>query len=104
LIAAQLVAEESAEEVIASALNPDTSMETRDAFDGLTERERQVATLVAQGNSNRVIADTLVVSERTIEKHIDNVLSKLGFTSRSQIAVWAVERGLARPAAAEDRG
>jgi len=71
---------------------------TKKAFAGLTERERQVAALVAQGNSNRTIADTLVVSESTIEKHIENMLSKLGFTSRAQIAVWAVERGLARAA------
>ena len=86
----------------ASAQIPQTAAPTprraaKQAFAGLTERERQVATLVAQGNSNRAIADTLVVSERTIEKHIENVRSKLGFTSRAQIAVWAVERGLARP-------
>jgi non-specific serine/threonine protein kinase len=54
-----------------------------------------VAALVAQGKSNRALADRLVVSERTIEKHIENILSKLGFTSRAQIAAWAVEKGLA---------
>jgi len=87
---------------------PTVRRAAKQAFAGLTERERQVATLVARGNSNRAIADTLVVSERTIEKHIENVLSKLGFTSRAQIAVWAVERGLAKPAEPtpkiEDRG
>jgi len=63
-------------------------------FGGLTERERQVAVLIAQGKSNRDIGDELVVSERTVEKHVENILSKLSFTSRAQIAAWAVEKGL----------
>ncbi len=67
---------------------------TQDAFGGLTTREREVAALIAQGKSNREIADILVVSDRTIESHVRNVLSKLGFTSRAQIAVWATEKGL----------
>jgi ATP/maltotriose-dependent transcriptional regulator MalT len=64
------------------------------AFGGLTEREREVAALIAQGKANREIAEILVVNYRTIEKHIENILSKLGFTSRAQIAVWASEKGL----------
>ena len=56
------------------------------AFEGLTEREREVAALIAQGKSNREIAEILVVNYRTIEKHIENILSKLGFASRAQIA------------------
>jgi DNA-binding CsgD family transcriptional regulator/tetratricopeptide (TPR) repeat protein len=63
-------------------------------FGGLTSREREVAAMVAQGKSNRAMAEAFVVSERTIEKHVENILSKLAFTSRAQIAVWAVERGL----------
>jgi serine/threonine protein kinase/DNA-binding CsgD family transcriptional regulator len=63
-------------------------------FGGLTEREREVATLIAQGKANREIADILVVNYRTVEKHIENILSKLGFASRTQIAVWATEKGL----------
>jgi len=69
----------------------------RQAFGGLTAREREVAALVAQGKTSREIADLLVVSERTAEGHVSNILGKLGFTSRAQIAVWAVERGLAKP-------
>ena len=64
------------------------------AFGGLTEREREVAALIAQGKANREIAEVLVVNYRTIEKHIENILSKLGFASRTQIAVWAAEKGL----------
>lgn len=67
------------------------------AFGGLTEREREVAALIAQGKSNRALADELVVSERTIGTHVENILSKLGFNSRAQIAVWAVEKGLVKP-------
>ena len=64
------------------------------AFGGLTEREREVVRLIAQGKSNREIADALVVTKRTIETHISNILYKLNITSRAQIVVWAVERGL----------
>ncbi len=64
------------------------------ASGGLTGREREVAILIAQGKANREIADMLVVNYRTVEKHIENILSKLGFASRAQIAVWATEKGL----------
>ncbi len=66
-------------------------------FGGLTERERQVALLIAQGQSNREIADTLVISYRTVETHIANILFKLGFTARTQVAAWVVEKGLLKP-------
>lgn len=61
---------------------------------GLTERERQVAGFIAQGKSNREIAAALFVGERTIETHVSNILSKLGFDARTQIAAWAAGRGL----------
>jgi DNA-binding NarL/FixJ family response regulator len=60
----------------------------------LTRREREVASLIAQGRSNGEIAAELVVSKRTVEKHIANILTKLGFTMRAQIVRWAMERGL----------
>jgi len=63
-------------------------------FGGLTGREREVAALIAQGRSNREIADRLVVSERTVESHVANILFKLGFASRTQVAAWVVEVGL----------
>ncbi len=67
----------------------------KNAFGGLTAREREVASLIAQGKSNQAIANVLVVTKRTVETHISNVMFKLGCTSRTQIAVWAVEMGLA---------
>jgi pimeloyl-ACP methyl ester carboxylesterase/DNA-binding CsgD family transcriptional regulator len=60
----------------------------------LTAREREVVSLVAQGLSNREIAVALVVTERTVEGHVSNVLAKLGFRSRAQVSAWAVEQGL----------
>lgn len=57
----------------------------------LTRRERQIATLVYQGLSNREIAESLVISPRTAETHVENILSKLGFSSRTQIAAWVAE-------------
>ncbi len=68
----------------------------RQAFGGLTAREREVAALIAKGKTSREIADLLVVSERTAEGHVSNILGKLGFTSRAQIASWIVERGLTK--------
>jgi non-specific serine/threonine protein kinase len=61
----------------------------------LTAREQQVATLVARGLTNRQIADTLVISERTAESHLERIRGKLGASNRAQIAVWATESGLA---------
>jgi predicted ATPase/DNA-binding CsgD family transcriptional regulator len=55
---------------------------------GLTKREREVAALIAEGLSNREIAARLVVAQRTAEGHVENILSKLGFTSRAQVAGW----------------
>jgi DNA-binding NarL/FixJ family response regulator len=60
----------------------------------LTPREREVLVLVARGRSNREIADTLVISERTARTHVSNVLVKLGLASRTQAALWAVREGL----------
>lgn len=57
----------------------------------LTKREREVTALVAAGKSNKQIAASLVISQRTAETHIENILAKLGFTSRTQIAAWATE-------------
>ena len=67
---------------------------TRPAGEILTAREREVAALVARGQTNREIATTPVISERTADAHMQNILNKLGFSSRAQIAAWAAEHGL----------
>jgi ATP/maltotriose-dependent transcriptional regulator MalT len=58
------------------------------ASDTLTAREREIARLLADGLSNRDIAQRLVISDATAEVHVKHILSKLGFRSRSQVAVW----------------
>ncbi|WP_327097981.1 protein kinase [Nocardia vinacea] len=65
--------------------------DTARASTKLTKRELQVADLVAQGLSNKQIATKFVISQRTAEGHVEHILTKLGFTSRSQIAAWIVE-------------
>jgi predicted ATPase/DNA-binding NarL/FixJ family response regulator len=66
-------------------------------LDELTPREREVATLVAQARSNEEIAAELVISKRTVEKHMANIRAKLGFSSRSQLVRWAIQSGLVDP-------
>ncbi|MCJ0905600.1 protein kinase [Rhodococcus sp. ARC_M6] len=63
----------------------------------LTKREREVADLVAQGLTNKQIAAKLVISLRTAQGHVEHVLTKLGFTSRAQIAAWVVEQSQNEP-------
>jgi DNA-binding CsgD family transcriptional regulator len=60
----------------------------------LTPREGQVAALVAGGRSNKAIADELVISPATAARHVANILAKLGFSSRAQIAAWAADKQL----------
>jgi len=59
---------------------------------GLTPRELQIAELVADGRSNKDIGDELVISPATVARHIANIMGKLGFRSRAQIAVWITGR------------
>ncbi|MEN8656283.1 response regulator transcription factor [Streptomyces sp. 21So2-11] len=60
----------------------------------LTEREREVLTLIADGRSNREIARALVLSEKTVKTHVSNVLMKLDVSDRTQAALWAVRHGV----------
>jgi ATP/maltotriose-dependent transcriptional regulator MalT len=63
-------------------------------FGGLTAREREVVVLIAQGKSNREIAESMTVGVKTVETYVTRILNKLGFVSRVSIATWAVEKGL----------
>lgn len=64
------------------------------AFDGLTEREREVLTLIADGLSNQEVADKLVISVKTVERHRANILAKLGLHSRTELVKYAIRKGL----------
>lgn len=61
----------------------------------LTEREREVLMLIADGRSNREIARALVLSEKTVKTHVSNILMKLDLADRTQAALWAVRHGMA---------
>jgi DNA-binding CsgD family transcriptional regulator len=64
-------------------------------FAALTRREREIAVLVATGLTNREIAGKLYLSVWTVEVHVDHALTKLGFRTRTQLAAWMHEKGLA---------
>ncbi|MFC7450692.1 ATP-binding protein [Rhodococcus daqingensis] len=84
----------SPEEAIAFALDelPGAEEERKASGPALTPRERQVAGLVSQGLTNRAIAAKLVISQRTVQGHVEQILAKLGFVSRIQVAAWIVEQ------------
>jgi len=92
----------SFEQALALALGdeaePDTGHEPASAKawrtppGGLTRREWEIAELLAEGLSNKEIAARLVISQRTVETHVEHVLSKLGFGSRAQVGSWVAEQ------------
>jgi DNA-binding CsgD family transcriptional regulator len=88
----------SLEQAVAYALDVadegEATQTARKKLDALTPREREVATLIARAKSNGEIAEELVLSKRTVEKHIANIRAKLAFTQRTQIVRWAIESGL----------
>ncbi|HXL18999.1 MAG TPA: helix-turn-helix transcriptional regulator, partial [Streptosporangiaceae bacterium] len=69
----------------------------------LTQREQQIAELVASGRSNKAIADELSISHTTAARHVANIMAKLGFNSRTQIAAWIANRAQ-RPGQADGPG
>ena len=79
------------EDAVAYALGeaPGTSELDLSGVPQLTPREQQVAELIAEGLSNKEIAARLVISQRTVESHVEHILHKFGFMSRAQVAAWA---------------
>jgi DNA-binding CsgD family transcriptional regulator len=100
----------SAEAAIDMALTPSKSAVPKPAADAavtappssLTTRELEIARLVAAGQTNKAIAAELVISPATVARHIANIMAKLGFRSRAQIAAWVADRKL--PASIAGRG
>jgi DNA-binding NarL/FixJ family response regulator len=92
-IRAAIAGETHLDPVVARLL-ADSLREPARPGEDLTPREREVLGLVAEGASNRQIAATLVVSERTARTHVSAILGKLGLVSRTQAALWAVREGL----------
>jgi non-specific serine/threonine protein kinase len=60
----------------------------------LTTREREIAALIAKGDSNRAIAESLVVSERTVESHVASILAKLDLRSRAEVAAHLADTAI----------
>jgi predicted ATPase/DNA-binding CsgD family transcriptional regulator len=86
--------EQAIDEALNLPLKPSVPGQAVDLPGGLTRRELEVVALIERGLSNREIADELVLSTRTVEKHVANILSKLEFASRAQIMRWALEHNL----------
>ena len=68
----------------------------------LTMRELEVTRLVAQGRSNREIAEEFVISEKTVKTHVGHILAKLGLKDRTQLAIYALTHDLVNDADARD--
>ena len=80
------------EEETATPVPPAPDRPPADAPSALTRREKEIATLVAQGMTNRQIATELSISEHTAATHIAKILKKLGLQSRAQIGFWLAEQ------------
>ncbi|MEW2222774.1 response regulator transcription factor [Streptomyces sp. NPDC006990] len=79
---------------VAGALLTDDQSPSAGRGPALTEREREVLGLIADGRSNREIARSLVLSEKTVKTHVSNILMKLDLADRTQAALWAVRHGV----------
>ncbi|MFP4344525.1 MAG: response regulator [Anaerolineales bacterium] len=93
-----------AREVIARAVTPQ-ELPSEGVLEPLTPRESEVLSLLAQGLDNAAIAERLVVTKRTVQNHVSTIYSKLGVSSRTQAALYALRHGLAQiePGDVDDR-
>ncbi len=88
ITASNLMTIEQAVDIALEAATSPSASVRQDVSHPLTRREREVAELIAQGLSNRVIADKLVLSRRTVDGHVERILNKLGVNSRTQVVAW----------------
>ena len=75
-------------------VNRDEKENHRDDENQLTKREQEILEEIVQGKSNKEIADTLFISEKTVKNHVSNILKKLDVTDRTQAAVLALRSGI----------
>ncbi len=68
--------------------------EERDSYSSLTEREREILKLVAEGNTNNQIAERLIISPKTVDTHRTHIMDKLNLHSRAELVKYAMRRGL----------
>jgi len=86
-----------AKAVVADYLKRLESGEGREAYDGLTEREREILTLVAEGVTNQDIAERLYISIKTVQTHRAHIMEKLSLHDRTQLVRYAIRKGLIEP-------
>lgn len=75
-------------------LNQEHPAEEKSNLDGLTDREREVLTYLAEGSNNDTIAASLVISPKTVERHRENIMRKLNMHSRSELVRYAIRKGI----------
>ncbi|HEX8991708.1 MAG TPA: response regulator transcription factor [Anaerolineales bacterium] len=78
-------------------LSQEHPAEEKANLDGLTEREHEVLTYLAEGESNEKIAESLVISPKTVERHRENIMRKLNMHSRAELVRYAIRRGIIKP-------
>src|SRR5512142_1579216 len=78
-------------------LNQEHPPEEKANLDGLTDREREVLTYLAEGANNDTIADALVISPKTVERHRENIMRKLNMHSRAELVRYAIRKGIIKP-------
>jgi len=78
-------------------LTQDHTDESSKALDGLTEREQEVLRYLAEGVANDGIAEALVISKKTVARHRENIMQKLGLHSRSELVRYAIRKGIIKP-------
>ncbi|GAF39687.1 two component transcriptional regulator VraR [Agrilactobacillus composti DSM 18527 = JCM 14202] len=81
-------------EVTTKMMNHISNQNKTELYDDLTNREREVLQLIAQGKSNQEIADALFITLKTVKTHVSNILSKLQVEDRTQAAIYAFKHGL----------
>jgi two-component system response regulator NreC len=78
-------------------LSQEHTSEAEKALDGLTEREQEVLRYLAEGVANDEIAEALVISAKTVARHRENIMQKLGLHSRSELVRYAIRKGIIKP-------
>jgi len=83
-----------AKELVSDYLSRVQQGSEKESYDGLTNREREVLTLIAEDETNQGIANLLGISVKTVERHRENMMSKLGLHSRTELVKYAIRKGL----------
>ena len=79
---------------VSQLLNKKEEISRKDGLDSLTEREREILTLITRGKTNAEIAEDLIISPLTVKNHVSSILYKLGLSDRTQAAVYAQKMGI----------